>query len=152
MMKIIKGNLVLKEDTKFDEGLIVEGNIICESGRWDLIVEGNINARRINAGNINVWNINARRINAGNIDAGNIDAENINAEDIDAGDISAGNIDAENISYYAVCFAYKDIKCKSIKGWRGNSRHFCLDGEIKIKKDEPKKRFCECCGSEINEK
>jgi len=56
--------------------------------------------------------------------------------DIDAGNIDAGNIHAGDIAYYAVCFAYESIKCKSISGRRKNSRHFALDDEIKIKEVE----------------
>ena len=63
---------------------------------------------------------------------GNINAWNINARNIDA-----WNIDASNIVYYAVCFAYNCINCLSIKGRRENCKHFCLDGEIKIKEDVP---------------
>jgi len=73
-MKIIKGDLILTEDTTFTESIKVEGNI---KGYYNLKVAGNINAWDINAGNINAWDINA-----GNIDAGNIDARNINAWDI----------------------------------------------------------------------
>jgi hypothetical protein len=111
---------------------------------WDIdavdIDAGNINARNIDAWNINARNINARNINARDIDAGDIDAGNINARNIDAwninaGDINARNIDAGDISYYAVCFAYYNITCKSIKGRRDNCKHFVLDGEIKIKDD-----------------
>ena len=46
-------------------------------------------------------------------------------------DIKA-NINARNISYYAVCVAYKNIKCKSIKGKRGNHKHFVLDGKLEV--------------------
>ena len=98
MMKV-KGNLVLKKDLKINEDLVVEGNIVCEGGRWNIDAR-NINARNINARNINCLNINAL------------------------------NISANHISYYAVCFAYQNIKCKSIKGRRENSKHFVLDGKI----------------------
>jgi hypothetical protein len=77
--------------------------------------------------------INAYDIDAGDINAWNIDAWDISAGDINAWDINARNINAKNIRYYAVCFAYQNIKCKSIKGERENSKHFCLDGEIIIK-------------------
>ena len=50
--------------------------------------------------------------------------------DINARNIIAGNINAGDINYYAVAFAYKNIKCKSIKGSRENSKHFVLDGKI----------------------
>jgi len=96
----IKGNLILKADTIYNESIEVEGHIICESERFSLKVAGNIDA----------WNINAWNINAGNIDA--------------------RNIDAGDIFYYAVCFAYQNIKCKSIKGNREKHKHFCLDGKI----------------------
>ena len=50
--------------------------------------------------------------------------------DVDAWDVNAWDVNAGNISYYAVCFAYHNIKCKSIKGRRDNSKHFVLDGKI----------------------
>lgn len=78
-------------------------------------------------------NISARDITAWNISAGNIDAWDIDAWDIDARNISARDIDAGDINYYAVCFSYNSILCKSIAGRRENCKHFCLDGEIKIK-------------------
>ena len=80
-----------------------------------------------------VMNIKALNINADDIKA----AMNIKADDIDAKDINAGNIKAGDINYYAVCFAYKNIICTSIKGRRENAKHFVLDGEITIK---PKKK------------
>jgi len=121
----IKGNLILKADTIYNESIEVEGHIICESERFSLKVAGNIDAWNINAWNINAWNIDAWNINAGNINAWDINAWNINA-----GNIDARNIDAGDIFYYAVCFAYQNIKCKSIKGNREKHKHFCLDGKI----------------------
>ena len=58
---------------------------------------------------------------------------NINARDINALDINALDINANNINYYAVCFAYNNITCTSIKGSRDNAKHFVLDGKITIK-------------------
>jgi hypothetical protein len=128
-MKTINGNLIMTEDLTFDEDLKVSGNILGKDGeRFNLTVKGNLNAR----------NINAEKIDALKIDALKIDALNIDALKIDALDIS----------YYAVCFAYENITCKSIKGRRENSKHFCLDGEITIKD----KKFCDKCGAEINGK
>jgi len=121
----IKGNLILKKDTEYSESIEVEGHIICESERFSLKVAGNITAW-----NIDAWNIDARNINARNINAGDINAWNINAGNITAWDINARNINAGNIIYYAVCFAYQNIKCKSIKGTRDKHKHFCLDGKI----------------------
>jgi hypothetical protein len=122
-MKEIKGDLILTENTTFDDDLKVEGNIRCEGGRW---------------------NIKAGNIDAGNIDAGDINAWNIDARDINASDINAGNIKAGNINFYAVAVAYKSFKCKSWKARRGNYVIKCLDGEIEIK-DE--KKVCDKCGS-----
>jgi predicted acyltransferase (DUF342 family) len=115
-MKIIKGDLILKKSMVFKDSINVEGNIICKNVRFNLTVAGNIWA----------WNISAGNIDAGDISAGNIDAMNINALNIIAGDINAGNI-----SYYAVCFAYNNITCKSIEGRREHCKHFVLDGKIK---------------------
>ena len=78
-------------------------------------------------------NIDACNIDARNIDAYNINAWNINALDINADNINAININANDISYYAVCFAYNNITCKSIKGRRKNHKHFVLDGVLKVK-------------------
>src|SRR3990167_8208184 len=88
---------------------------------FNLDVEAKIEvAGNIKAGNINAWDIKAGNINAWDIKAGNINAGNINA----------GDINAEVVSYYAVVFAYKNIKVKSIKGRRENSKHFVLDGKL----------------------
>jgi hypothetical protein len=140
-MKEIKGDLILKENYSIDDNLIVHGNIICEGGFWN-IDAWKIDARDINAGNIDAGDIDAGDIKAWNIDAGDIKAWNIKARDINTWDIKAWDIKARNIKaldidawdieYYAVAFAYNSFKCKSIKGSRKNSKHFCLDGEIKI--------------------
>ena len=52
--------------------------------------------------------------------------------DVEAKIEVAGNINAEVVSYYAVVFAYKNIKVKSIKGRRENSKHFVLDGKLEV--------------------
>ena len=121
MTKVFEGDLVLEKDTVFDEGIEVNGNITGKNGvRYGLKVEGNISALDISAGDISAGDISALDISAGNI----------SAWDISAWDISAKG----NISYYAFCIAYKNIKCKSIKGRRENSFHKALDGEITTKK------------------
>ena len=130
-MKEIEGDLILKENYSIDDNLIVHGNIICEGGLWDIDAR-NINAVDIKARNIEAWDIDAWDIKAWDINARNIDAVDINAVDIKARNIEAWDLDAWDIEYYAVAFAYKSFKCKSIKGSNKNSKHFCLDGEIKI--------------------
>ena len=82
--------------------------------------------------NIYAWNIYAKNINALNINAKDIYACRLDANDIKAHDISALSINADNINYYAVCYAYNDIKCKSIKGRKHNAKHLVLDGKLEV--------------------
>ena len=131
-MKIFKEDLVLTEDTTFDESIEVEGNI---TGRFDLKVAGNIVA----------GDIVANDIVARNIDAWDIDAWNIDAGDIVANDIVAGNIVARNIVAYAFIIAYSAFKCNSWKCRRENGFARCLDGVIEIKQD----KVCSKCGHKL---
>ena len=126
---IIKGDLIIDNEMAYNGDLIVRGNILGKNNYiYNLTVNGSINAR-----NIHAWNISAKNITAKNITARNITAFNIKAENITArGDINTWDIKAKNIIYYAVCFAYYNIKCKSIKGTRDNARHFVLDGKIEV--------------------
>lgn len=102
---------------------------------WD-IKANNISACNINSNNINASDINALDINANDIKAWDINVTYINASNIDARNINATDIDANDITYYAICFAYKNIKCKSIKGRRKNSKHFVLDGKLEIENEK----------------
>ena len=126
---------------------IEDGILLGVEFTFDLKINGNINARDINALDINAhdinalninardikaWDINARGIKAWDINASGIKAWDINALDINAHDINARDIKALDITYYAVCFAYRNIECSSIKGRRANAKHFVSDGEIKI--------------------
>jgi hypothetical protein len=58
-MKIIKGDLILTEDTTFNEELKVEGNI---SGYFDLKVIGNLNCLDLTCRNLTCRNLNCRNI------------------------------------------------------------------------------------------
>ena len=109
---------VFAEDEEYIEVVVFD---------FDLNVEANINAYDIEALNINAWNINACNIDAYNIKTWDIIIGNISACNIQAGDITANDI-----SYHAVCFAYDNIKCKSIKGRRKNAKHFVLDGKLEV--------------------
>ena len=71
------------------------------------------------------------------INAGNINAWDINAWDINAWNINACDINAWNISYYAVCIAYRTMRCRSIQGGRHNAIHACLDNDIEYKEADP---------------
>ena len=79
----------------------------------DIYVQANIKANNITASDINAWNIDSNDINARNI--------------------KAWNIRANTISYFAVCFAYENIHCNSIKGRHTNSKHFVLYGKLVVK-------------------
>jgi len=105
---------------------IEDGILLDVEFAFDLEIDGNINA----------LDIKAQYINACDIKALDIKAHNIKARDINAYDIKA-----RDITYHAVCFAYRNIECSSIKGRRVNAKHFVLDGEIKIiEKEQPKKK------------
>jgi len=124
-MKTIKGNLILKKDTTFNESIKVEGDIC---GEFNLKVIGDIYAK-----NIDVWNIEARDIEAWNIEARDIEAWNINADDIkawniDADDIKAWNIDADDIEAW-------NINADDIKAWN-------IICEKRIKKSPKSKTIC----------
>lgn len=127
---------------------------------WD------IDARDIDAINIKSRDIKARNINADIIDVRDITAEDIytkcfNAKDIrandiesldivahdiqahiidaieiEACDIKAFDIIATDINYFAVCFAYNNIKCESITGKKQNAKHFVIDGMIETSERE----------------
>ena len=100
---------------------------------FDLNVKANINAWNIYAKNINAYNIHAKTIKADDIVANDdIKAWDIYAKNIKANNIEAWNIYADDISYWAVCFAIHDIKCKSIKGRKHNAKHFVLDGKLEV--------------------
>ena len=109
---------VFKEDNKYIDLVVFN---------FDLNIKSNIYAQQLE-----VRNINACNINAWNVNAWNIRASRIRARDINANDINSFSIVADNINYFAVCFAYENIKCKSIKGRRENAEHFVLDGKIEI--------------------
>jgi hypothetical protein len=150
------GVLAIEDDLEIAfNSFEINANIYCFSiyseGRKRSIKCQNIDALRIEAANITAaninvaWdlearhikahNINAQRINAHDIKAHNINAYSINAWDINARDIDASNIFAKNITYYAMCFAYKSIRCQSIQGdgRLEKTKHLCLDGDIFIK-------------------
>ena len=138
---IVNGVLAIEDDIEIAfDGFSIDAGIVCHNiYSKDYARDINardINAWNINAGNINAWNINARDINARDIKARNINALNINARDINARNIDARNIKAGDISYYAVCFAYENIKCASIAGRRAGHKHFSLDGKITFKDKE----------------
>jgi len=102
-MKTIKGDLILTEDTTFNESIKVEGDI---KGNYNLKVIGDINCLNINCLNINCLNINCWNIDCRNINCGNIDCWNINCGNIDCWNI----ILCDEIKVKGKCIAKALIK------------------------------------------
>ena len=113
---------IFKEDDKMIDLIVL---------KFDLDIYCSIIAK-----NIYALDIEAFDIKADDITAWNIRARDIKSKDITADDINAMNIEARDINYYAVCFAYYNIKCKSIKGIRENAKHFVLDGKLEVEENE----------------
>ena len=61
---------------------------------------------------------------------------NINASiicwDLNCMNLNCMDLNCWDLSYYAIAVAYYKFKCKSVAGRRNNSKHFCLDSEVKI--------------------
>ena len=119
-------------DIRFNFVVSVKSNIKAMNIKAMGINAWNIKASNIIASNIVAWDIKAGDINAGDIKAWDINALDIEAGNIKARDINAGDIKAGDINFYGVCYAYKNIKCKSIKGRQKNAKYFCLDGEVEF--------------------
>ena len=118
---------VFKEDDEFIDLVIF---------KFDLNLNSNISAKDIVGFGIDVLDINCIDLTTYDIYAFNINAYNIYALNINANIINAYNIFAKDITYYAFCFAYFDIKCKSIKGITDYAKHFVLDGVLKVEDDK----------------
>lgn len=114
---------IFKEDGKYIDLVVFN---------FDLDTSANIEAGCIDGLNIEAKNIKAWDIDTKDLNAINIETWDIYARDIYACNIEADNIKARNISYFAVCFAEDNIKCKSIIGRRDNAKHFVLDGKLEI--------------------
>ena len=117
---------IFKEDEDYIDLVVFNFNLNIQAN----IEAGCIDGLNICAGDIRAWDIDTKDLNVINIEAWDI-----YARDIYACNIAAENIKARNISYFAVCFACDNIKCKSIKGRRENAKHFVLDGKLEIEDD-----------------
>ena len=138
---------IFKENDKYIDLIVfkfnlhIDANIDAASVRAYDIHANNIDVTDISCYDMNVKNIvsndiSAYDINANDIDAWNMKAWNIKANNIDAENIEADSINANDISYLAVCFAYNDIKCKTIKGRMKGAKHFVLWERLKAEEDE----------------
>lgn len=125
----------------FKFNLHVDANIDAADVRAYDIHANNIDVADIRCYNMDVKNIVsndiiAYDINADDIDAWNIKAWNIKANNINAENIEVDSIKANDISYLAVCFAYNDIECKTIKGRMKGAKYFVLWERLKTEEDE----------------
>ena len=89
----------------------------------DVKIECNIS---INA-SIICWNLDCMDLDCKDLNCGNLNCEDLNCEDLNCRDLNCWDL-----SYYAIAVAYYKFKCKSVVGRRNNSKHFCLDSEVKI--------------------
>ena len=114
-MKIIKGDLILKEDTRFDENIEVEGDIICEGGFW----------------NLDCWDLTCNNLTCRNLDCWDLDCRNLDCRNLDC-----WNLNCRDLNFWAVAIAYNSFKCKSWKSERKNYIIKCLDGEMEIEEEK----------------
>ena len=121
-MKTIKGDLILKKNTVFNESLTVEGNII---GNWDL------NCKDLNCWNLNCWNLNCNDLNCNDLNC-----KDLNCGDLNCNDLNCRNLNCEDLNFYAIAITYSSFKCNSWKARRDNHIIKCLDGKIKVKSKE----------------
>ena len=132
-MKIIKGNLILKENTIFNEDLKVEGNIICEGGRWDLNCWDlnclDLNCKDLNCRDLDCWDLNCLDLNCNNLICLDLNCNNLICWDLNCRDLNC-----LDLSFYAVAIAYNSFKCKSWKAKREKYIIKCLDGKIEVEK------------------
>ena len=105
-----------------------------ENGCYIAVVKFNFDLEV--SANIVACNIIACKIKAHDIYTNEIRANEIIANDIYADNINAIVIKAYDISYYALCFAYWSIKCKSITGRRKNHKHFVFDGKLEVEDEK----------------
>lgn len=135
MTKIIEGDWIMEKDEVIKEDLIVKGNISGKDGIiYNLIVKGSLDCRNLDCRNLNCRNLNCM----------DLTCWDLNCRDLTCRDLKCWYLNCRDLNFYAVAFAYNNIKCKSIKGRRTKSKYFVLDGEIEIEKKE----VCSECGRE----
>jgi len=111
----------MEKDEIIEGNLIVEGNIFGKDGeKYNLIIRGDLNCYDLDCRNLNCLNLNCLNLNCLNLNCSNLDCWNLDCLDLNCLDLN----------FWAVAFAYKNIKAKSIKSYRDNSRCFVLGGSI----------------------
>ncbi len=135
-MKIIKGDLVLKENTTIDDDLKVEGNIRCEGGLWNL-----------RCSNLECRDLKCRDLKCSDLDCWDLDCWDLDCWDLKCINLNCSDLNCRDLIFHAVAIAYNSFKCKSWEAARRRNYIIkCLDGEIEIK-DE--KKYCDKCGQEL---
>jgi len=123
-MKIINGNLIMKEDMIFNGDLKVEGNILGKNGNiFNLIVNGDLDCGNLTCKNLNCGDLNCR----------DLDCWNLNCRNLNCRDLICMNLNCNDLNFYAIAIAYNSFKCKS---WKARRKKFiikCLDSKIKGK-------------------
>jgi hypothetical protein len=126
---IVNGVLAIEDDVAIAfDGFSIDADIKCKN-IYSKSYKRNINCGDIKCGDVKCWDVNC----------GDINCWDIKCNDINCWDIKCGDVNCGDINYYAVCCAYGNIKCKSIKSKRTNAKYFCLDGKITIKEDKKEK-------------
>ncbi len=141
-MKTIKGDLVLTEDTIINDDLTVEGNIRCEGGNWNLkcfdLECNDLKCFDLECNDLKCFDLECNDLKCCNLECYNLECYNLKCLNLNCENLNCWNLKAKNVSYYAIAFAYYSMEVESIKGRRDNSKHFCLDDEIALKKKVPK--------------
>jgi hypothetical protein len=128
-MKTIQGNWIMEKDEIIEDDLTVDGSIIGKDGkRFSLVVNGDLKCWDLDCFNLKCWDLDCHNLNCHNLDCRELVCYNLDCWDLVC----------FNLSFYAVCFAYNNIFCKSISGRRENGRYFVLDGNIVIDGKEVK--------------
>lgn len=101
MTKKINGDLILKKDTFLDEDLIVTGNIIGKNHvKFNLFVEGSIEAK----------NIKTKYMKALNVKANRIESEKVTAKCVNANSLEIWNVNSQRIDCYEIDSDYINSK------------------------------------------
>ena len=117
-MKTIKGDLILTDNTTFNESIKVKGSII---GDYNLKVEGDIECEDIKCRDIECLDIKCL-----NIYCRDINCRDIKCKEIKCWDIKCDNIDCDNIECWNIdCW---DIDCENI-----DCLNIILCDKIKVK-------------------
>ena len=132
-MKIIKNSKELAKLVDKNKDLILPD----EDVRIEFEPTSN-EIRNVECGDFYLENDNARfNFNGGDFNGGDFKGWNFKGGDFNGGDFNGRDFNGKKVSYYASFVCYKSMECESWKARRENHADpICLDGEIKIIKDD----------------